>query len=267
MIEVKAIKKTFKVSKKNKKDKNKVDPREQGKEFHALKGVSFTIPPGKIVGLLGSNGAGKTTLMRILATSIKPTSGTATIQGEDIVDQPLKVRSNIGFLSGNIGLYGRLSPTEMALFFGSMYGIPKQDLDRRITEIFDDLGISSFAHRRCDLLSTGMKQRVSIARSLLHSPSVIIFDEPTTGLDVSTAQGILNYIVRCKNEGKSIIFSTHHMHEVEKLCDETIILRQGEVCFKGTVEEMYQESGKNHLDDAYLALTGEKFNSVGHSAK
>jgi sodium transport system ATP-binding protein len=259
MIEISELSKTFSIPR-NKRRKGHVvsDPREDGKSFHALGQVSFTARSGKITGILGSNGAGKTTLLRILATSLKPTHGTATIDGIDIAKCPMQVRSRVGFLSGNTGLYGRLSPRELLTFFGRLYGVPAPDLQNRINLLLEQLQIASAAHQRCDLLSSGMKQKVSIARSLIHHPSVIIFDEPTTGLDVSSAQGILNYVEQFRAQGKTILFSTHHMHEVERLCDWIVIMRHGRKCFEGTVEQMRQQSGKTHLDDAYLVLSGEK---------
>jgi sodium transport system ATP-binding protein len=258
MIEILQVSKTFPIPKrKRKKGHAEGDPREVGDSFHVLTDISFTAGAGKITGLLGSNGAGKTTLLRILATSLKPTSGTATIDGIDIVKGARDVRRKIGFLSGNTGLYRRLNPRELLTFFGRMYEIPEAKLEPRIDDLLRELQLSPFAHRHCDLLSAGMKQKVSIARSLIHNPSVIIFDEPTTGLDVSSAQVILGHIEQCRDAGKTILFSTHHMHEVEKLCDWVVIMRHGKKCFEGTVEQMRELSGQAHLDDAYLVLSGE----------
>lgn len=259
MIEITELSKTFSIPK-NKRKQGHVerDPREDGESFHALNELSFTARTGRITGVLGSNGAGKTTLLRILATSLQPTGGTATIDGVDIIEQPMEVRRRVGFLSANTGLHGRLSPRELLTFFGRMYGIPAPDLEQRIDVLFDELQISAFAHRRCELLSSGMKQKVSIARSLIHRPSVIIFDEPTTGLDVSSAQGILHYVEQFRAQGKTILFSTHHMHEVERLCDWVVVIRHGRKCFEGTVEQMRELSGQTHLDDAYLVVSGEK---------
>jgi sodium transport system ATP-binding protein len=206
---------------------------------------------------LGANGAGKTTLMRILGTSLKPTSGTVNLLGFDSVNDANEVRRRIGFLSGNTGLYNNLNPEELLNFFGRLYGISPSKLKFNIDMLFTELEIKEFAHRRIENLSTGMKQRVSIARSLIHSPELIIFDEPTTGLDVPTAQIILSYIEKCKNTTKSVIFSTHHMHEVEKLCDQVVLIHKGFIRFYGTVEQMKKQTNCTHLDDAYLTLTGE----------
>ncbi len=231
------------------------DPRASGKLFHALRDVNVDVPEGKIIGLLGANGAGKTTLMRILAGSLKPTAGRVFVRGIDVSEDPMRVRQTIGFLSGTVGLYGRLTPRETVTYFGRLYGLSGDTLCRRVSNLFCELEIASFADRRTDHLSSGMKQRVAIARTVVHEPEVIIFDEPTTGLDVPSACGILQYIERCRLAGTSVVFSTHHMHEVEQLCESVIILDKGEVIFQGTVAGMRNASGARTLADAYMALT------------
>lgn len=255
MIKVKSLYKTFALSRKQtKQGKNKVikDIREQGNQFHTLQDLNFEFPKGSIIGLLGSNGAGKTTLLRILSTTLKPSAGSAEINGFDVQQEPLAVRRSIGFLSGNTGLYGRMTPREVLAFFGKFYGINKDALRRRITELFDELEIHSYADRKCDYLSSGMKQKVAIARSLLHSPEVLIFDEPTTGLDVGASQAVLNFIERLRLSGKTIIFSTHHMYEVSQLCDRVMVMASGRKCFEGTVSDMLKEHNTASLNDAYL---------------
>lgn len=259
MIEVNGISKVFKLpKKKDKKAVSTVEKREQAGQFVALNNISFTSPNGKILGLLGANGAGKTTLLRVLSTSLQPSSGSATLDGADIVKQPLQVRRKIGFLSGKTGLYARLTPRETLEFFGRMHGFSAGEIEARTKTLFDELDIHAYADKQCELLSTGMRQKVNIARSLVHDPDIIIFDEPTTGLDVAASQTILQVIERCRKQGKSVIFSTHHMHEVEKLCDWVVIIEQGEVCFSGTVEDMRERSGHQLLDDAYLALANNE---------
>jgi len=257
VLEVKSLGKTFPLKRRKGKNTAAGDPREHGMLFHALRNVSFNLRRGEIVGLLGANGAGKTTLMRILATSLQPTSGRVSLLGFDIVKDAGEVRQRVGFLSGGTGLYNRLSPHELLQFYGELYGIPRGRLRSRIESLVEELGMGGFAHRPIDGLSAGMKQRVSIARSLVHSPELVIFDEPTTGLDVPTAQIILNHIESCRNEGKTVIFSTHHMHEIEKLCDEVVLIHEGVSRFQGTVAQMKSRANCVHLDDAYLALTGE----------
>lgn len=265
MLEVNSIGKSFPLKRQKSRVARETDPREQGAVFHALRDVSFSLRNGIIMGLLGANGAGKTTLMRILATSLKPTSGTATLFGLDIVKDADEVRKRIGFLSGGTGLYDRLSPRELLEFYGSLYGLSGERLRSRIETLIEELGIGGFDHRRIESLSSGMKQRVSIARSLIHSPDLIIFDEPTTGLDVPSAQITLSYIETCRSSGKSVIFSTHHMHEVEKLCDEVVLIHEGISCFRGTVGQMKSSTNCVHLDDAYLALTRGKGGSSSAS--
>lgn len=263
MIEVMALSKTFSIPKKKRGASNEVlDPRESGAQFNALSQVSFSSKSGEILGLLGPNGAGKTTLLRILSTALEPTSGTCRVHGADIVREPLEVRRKIGFLSGNTGLYGRLTAREILNYFGQLHQVPKDVLKRRIDELFKVLEIESYAHRRADTLSAGMKQKVNIARTLVHDPEVIVFDEPTTGLDVHAAQTILAFIESCKRKGKSVIFSTHHMHEVERLCDRVVLIHQGRHCFEGTVAQMKTQTQKSHLDEAFLALIGQEVNHV-----
>jgi sodium transport system ATP-binding protein len=264
MLEVSSVRKTFSLKQDKKKSEGNIDPREEGDSFHALRKVDFSVPKGTILGLLGANGAGKTTLMRILATSLKPTSGTVKLLGFDSVNDANEVRRRIGFLSGNTGLYNHLNSEELLNFFGRLYGIPKDELKFKIETLFEELEIKEFSHRRIGTLSTGMKQRISIARSLVHSPEFIIFDEPTTGLDVPTAQIVLSYIEKCKSSSKSVIFSTHHMHEVEKLCDQVVLIHKGLLRFSGTVEQMKLQTNCNHLDDAYLNITGEDMSKKAH---
>src|SRR5437773_11641457 len=178
-------------------------------EIRAVEGVSFRCLPGKIYGLLGANGAGKTTTLRMLATILEPTDGTAIVCGHDVIEQPEKVRANVGFLSTATALYPRLTAQEMVEYFGRLNGLDEATLKRRIDEIFGRLDMDGFRDRRCDKLSTGMKQKVSIARTLVHDPPVMIFDEPTLGLDVMTARTIVEFIRECRNRGKTVIFSTH----------------------------------------------------------
>ncbi|MBZ5701182.1 MAG: ATP-binding cassette domain-containing protein, partial [Acidobacteriia bacterium] len=177
-------------------------------EIHAVENVSFTCQPGRVYGLLGANGAGKTTTLRMLATILEPSDGTAAVAGYDIVAQPEKVRASVGFLSTATALYPRLTAQEMVEYFGRLNGLDEVTLQRRVAEIFARLEMDSFRERRCDKLSTGMKQKVSIARTLVHDPPVMIFDEPTLGLDVMTARTILAFIRECRDRGKTVIFST-----------------------------------------------------------
>src|ERR1700674_4442665 len=188
-------------------------------EVRAVDHVTFRCRPGEIFGLLGANGAGKTTTLRMLATILTPSEGTATVAGYDVKKEPQKVRSCVGFLSTATALYGRLSAQEMVEYFGRLHGLDELTLRQRIHSIFERLDMNDFRDRRCDKLSTGMKQKTSIARALVHDPAVMIFDEPTLGLYIMTARTIIDFIRECRDRGKTVIFSTHVMREVEKLCD------------------------------------------------
>lgn len=225
-------------------------------EVHAVNGVSFEAKPGKIFGLLGANGAGKTTTLRILATLLEPTTGEAYVAGHDVRLEPEKVREKIGFLSTSTALYGRLTAREMVEYFGRLYGMPEALLQQRLKEVFAVLEMNEFANGRCDKLSTGQKQRVSIARSIIHEPPVMIFDEPTTGLDVMTSRTIMRFIERCREQGKTVIFSTHIMSEVERLCDEVAIIHDGRIVAQGTVEELRERTGLVPLESVFLKLVG-----------
>jgi len=258
MIRVDGLIKDFPSPKKKKGAVIETDDRHRGKCFRAVWDVSFKVKHDRILGLLGPNGAGKTTLLRMLSTALKPTSGRARIDELDIVKEALEVRKRIGFLSGNTGLYGRLTAREMVAYFGKLHGVPNGELKRRSEEIFDLLKMNAFVDKRNDALSSGMKQKVSIARTLIHDPDVLVFDEPTTGLDVEAARTILDFIQRCKQNGKTVLFSTHHMHEVDRLCDDVVILNKARVCFQGTVSEMRKQSGKEKLDQAFLALISKE---------
>jgi sodium transport system ATP-binding protein len=229
------------------------------KQFHdskrglvrAVDGVSFCCQPGRVYGLLGANGAGKTTALRTLATILEPSDGTARVAGYDIRRDPQKVRAHIGFLSTATALYGRLTAKEMVEYFGRLYGLGGETLRRRVETLFQRLEID-FPDRRCEALSTGMKQKVSIARTLVHDPPVMIFDEPTSGLDVMSARAITGFIRECREQGKTVLFSTHVMSEAEKLCDTIGILHQGRLKTEGTLAELRQRYGQQDLEEIFV---------------
>ena len=223
-------------------------------EVRAVDGISFTVRPGEIFGLLGANGAGKTTTLRLLGTLLQPTDGTAYVAGFDVRLEPENVRANIGFLSTTTALYGRLTVREMVEYFGRLHGLDEATLRRRIEEIFTTLDMHDFAKARCDTLSTGQKQRTSIARSIIHEPSDMIFDEPTTGLDVMTSRTIVGFIRRCRDEGRTVIFSTHVMSEAERLCDRIGIVHAGRLVATGTLAELRQQTGATFLEEVFLRL-------------
>ncbi len=223
-------------------------------QVHAVDAVSFRCEPGQVFGLLGVNGAGKTTCLRLLGTILQPTSGAASVGGFDVVTQPQQVRSNIGFLSTATALYARLTAQELVQYFGRLHGLTETVLRQRIDSIFTTLDMNEFRDRRCDQLSSGMKQKVSIARTLVHDPPVMIFDEPTHGLDVLTARTVVNFIRECRARGKTVIFSTHVMREAEKLCDRIAVIHTGRILADGTLGELRQRTGAQDLDDVFVTL-------------
>jgi sodium transport system ATP-binding protein len=223
-------------------------------EVRAVSDVSFVCKPGEIYGLLGANGAGKTTTLRMLATILEPTSGTARVAGFDLMKQPEEVRANVGFLSTATALYGRLTAQEMVEYFGRLYGLDEPTIKRRIDQIFTRLEMNDFRDRRCDKLSTGMRQKVSVARTLVHDPPVMIFDEPTSGLDVMAARTIVQFIRECRDHGKTVIFSTHVMSEVEKLCNHVGIIHGGILLTEGTLTELRQRYALQDLEDIFVKV-------------
>jgi sodium transport system ATP-binding protein len=223
-------------------------------QIKAVDNVSFTCQPGQIYGLLGANGAGKTTTLRMLATILEPSDGTAIVGGHDVFDEPEKVRANVGFLSAATALYPRLTSQEMVEYFGRLNGLDEVRLKKRVDDIFSRLDMDSFRDRRCDKLSTGMKQKTSIARTLIHDPQVMIFDEPTSGLDVMTARTIIEFIRECRQRGKTVIFSTHVMSEVEKLCDTIGIIQSGKLLAEGSLESLREQYGNNDLEEIFVQI-------------
>ena len=223
-------------------------------EIRAVDNVTFRCEPGRIYGLLGANGAGKTTTLRMLATILEPTDGTAVICGYDVVEHPEQVRANIGFLSTATALYPRLTAQELVEYFGRLNGLDEPTLKKRVDDVFNRLDMNSFRDRRCDKLSTGMKQKTSIARTLVHNPPVMIFDEPTLGLDIMTARTITSFIRECRDNGKTVIFSTHIMSEVEKLCDTIGIIHDGKLLTEGTLLQLRQKYAESDLEEIFVKV-------------
>jgi sodium transport system ATP-binding protein len=228
-----------------------------GDPFLAVNEVSFEARSHNIYGLLGPNGAGKTTALRMLSTLVPPTSGTALVGGWSILDHPEKVRGQIGFLTGTTGLYPRLTAREVVLYFARMYGMEQDAAQARIDELFRELGVRGYEHKRCGELSSGMSQKVSIARAIVHDPPILILDEPTTGLDVLASQHIVEFIQRSREAGRCILFSTHIMSEAERLCDDIAIIHHGRIVASGTVDELRQQTGENKVEDVFLAILEE----------
>lgn len=220
----------------------------------AVNDISLSCRQGQIYGLLGANGSGKTTTLRMLATILTPTEGTAIVAGFDVIKNPQMVRSRVGFLSAATALYGRLSAQEMVEYFGRLHGLDELTLQLRIDALFERLEMNEFRDRRCDKLSTGMKQKVSIARTLVHNPSVMIFDEPTLGLDVMAARSIVKFIRECRESGNTVIFSTHVMSEVEKLCDHVGIIDGGRLLAEGTLPDLRSKFGIQDLEDLFVKV-------------
>ncbi|HSI72585.1 MAG TPA: ATP-binding cassette domain-containing protein [Fimbriimonas sp.] len=220
----------------------------------AVDGISFEAKPGRIFGLLGVNGAGKTTTLRMLSTVIRPTEGKAEVAGFDVVQDSEKVRANIGFMSNSTALYGRLTAREVIAYFGGLYGLSGSELKQRLDYVTDKLQLGEFADRLCDKLSTGQKQRVNIARTILHDPPVLFFDEPTAGLDVVMSQSVMEFIEEARNQGKTVIFSTHIMSEVERLCDDVAVIHDGVIRGEGSVQDLKDQTGEITLEKAFLKL-------------
>ena len=192
----------------------------------------------------------------MIATMLQPTSGTIHVCDTDVVTNPMKVRQKMGFLSGNTGLYDRLTAEEMVRYFADLHGMSKEAYQSRRDELFSMMGMEEFARRRISKLSSGMKQKVSIARTIIHNPEVVVFDEPTTGLDVITSKNIIQLIKRCKEEGKTIIFSTHRFGELKLLCDDLAIIHKGRIYFNGTYAEFEEKMQADSLEDEFIRLVG-----------
>jgi len=220
----------------------------------AITDISFEAQPGAIFGLLGPNGAGKTTTLRILSTVLKPTAGRATIAGHDVVTDPEGVRVSIGYMSASTGIYDRMTAWELVEYFGRLYGVPRDTLRERMQRIFDWLKMNDFRDVLGSKMSTGMKQKVSIARTIVHDPPVLIFDEPTSGLDVLVARAVLQNILELRDRGKTIIFSTHSMHEVEKLCSQVAIIHRGRVQAEGSPRSLLDQFDQPDLEELFFYL-------------
>jgi sodium transport system ATP-binding protein len=252
MIEVVDLRKEFTLSKQQKKELNT-----ENDKAIAVDGISFKCEPGRVFSLLGPNGAGKTTTLRMLSTIFKPTSGSVSIAGIDAIKHPEEARKKIGFLTGSTGLYARLTPNELIEYFGSLYGLPKNEIIQRKEKLYDLLDMNDFQNKRIGKLSTGMKQKVSICRTMIHDPEVVIFDEPTSGLDVITAENIIKLISDCKKEGKTVIFSSHIMSEVDLLCDDLAIVHQGKLLYNNSMEEFRKQMTTENLTSEFIRIVKE----------
>jgi sodium transport system ATP-binding protein len=223
-------------------------------QFVALDGISFEAKPGQIYGLLGPNGAGKTTALRILSTVLRPTSGTATINGYDVLTQPSLVRRQIGFVSTNTAMYDRMTAWEMVEYFGRLYDLDDQTLHGRMETIFHRLQMNNIRDVLGSKMSTGMKQKVSIARAIVHDPPVLVFDEATVGLDVLVARALLKTVAELREQGKCIVFSTHIMREAERLCDCIAIMHRGSILAEGSLGKLLELHGERDLEELFFGL-------------
>jgi sodium transport system ATP-binding protein len=226
-------------------------------EIVAADAVSFRCEFGEVFGLLGPNGAGKSTTLRMLASVLRPTSGTAVVGGFDVVEDPLGVRRSLGYLSTTTGLYARLTARETLQYFGRLQGMAGGTLTARVEDLLETFGIREFADVRCEKLSTGMRQKVSIARTVVHDPPVLVLDEPTLGLDILVSSTMIRFIERCRDEGKCIVFSTHIMAEAERLCDRIAVIHRGKLRAVGSLQELRELTGRQYMEEIFMALVGE----------
>jgi len=223
----------------------------------AVDSLSFTVQRGEIFGLLGENGAGKTTTLRMLATMLKPTSGTALLAGFDVVRSPEEVRRRVGFLfGGESGLYDRLTVYENIQYFGELNDMPLSAIKKRIDELADIFDMKDFLNKRAGKLSKGMRQKASFARAIIHNPDVLLLDEPTSGLDVGAMREVQAFLKDQKEKGKTILFSSHTMSEVEKLCDRIAVIHKGSLVAIGSTEELLEKYGAKTLEDLFMGFVG-----------
>lgn len=252
MLKVEEISKTFTRTVKNNLRKSKRE------KFYAVDRISFKVEPGDIYGILGPNGAGKTTLLRMLGGIMTPTSGTVSLLGRRIQDNPNSYKQAIGYLSGNTKLYARMTPRELLSIFSELYDLPKALAETRIEEIIQILKLGEFVDNRIEKLSTGQTQRVSIARCLIHSPALYIFDEPTLGLDVLSSHSIITFMHAESKQGKGVVYSTHYMEEAETICNKILLVHKGVAIAEGSPGFLKKETGTDNIRDAFISLIKER---------
>ena len=251
MIKVENLRKQFKLSRAQKRE---MGPDFRGSTVDAVSGISFTCRPGRVFSLVGPNGAGKTTTLRLISTMLKPTSGSIEVDGFDVSAKPEKVRERLGFLTGSTKLYHRLTANELVKYYADLHGIDRGTFERRKDEIFTLLDMHGFAKQRIAKMSTGMQQKVSIARTIIHDPSVMVFDEATAGLDVLASRGIVELIRSAKERGKTVLFSTHRMGEVSQLSDDLAIIHKGTLLYNGTYEGFSAQMKVDSLEDEFIRI-------------
>lgn len=253
MIEIKNLTKIYKLNKKQMLESKTKNPMKT-----AVDNLSLDAHEGEIYGLLGPNGAGKTTTLRCIATLIKPTEGEIYVSGHEVQKEPEAVRESIGFLTSDIKLDEQFDVDYMFGFFGRLHNVPQDVLSKRKEELFTYFGIKDFAHKQIKELSTGMKQKAAIAVSLVHNPDIVIFDEPTNGLDIITARSVTDYLRKLRDDGKLVIVSTHIMSEAEKLCDRIGVIIEGNKVAEGTLADLLKRTGTDDLEEAFFELYKER---------
>ena len=246
MIKVTSLKKKF----------NRKDEKNKKTEFLAVNNIEFEAKKGEILGILGPNGAGKTTLLRMIAGIMEPTSGEIKIDKLNYKNNEIEIKKKIAFLSGNTKLYSRISPHELIQMCGKLYGINQNKIDKREKEIIKLLNLEEIKNVKIGNLSTGQTQRVGIARCLVHNPKYYILDEATSGLDIISSQIILDFIKKEKENGKTIIYSTHYMEEAENICDKVLIINKGKIIKTGTPSEIKEITNTTNLRDSFFSLLG-----------
>ena len=254
MIDVKNVSKSYKLSRKQRK--------EMGSDFIgdsvlAVDNISFSCQSGRIFGLIGPNGAGKTSTLRMIGTMLAPSSGSILVNNFDTVTHSQSVKKSLGFLSGNTGLYDRLTAEEMVRYYADLHEMTEANFQKSRNRLFRLLDMEEFSGRRIGKLSTGMMQKVNIARTMIHEPEVVVFDEPTSGLDVMASRSIIQLIKECGDEGKTVIFSSHRLAEIQSLCDDLAIIHKGELYFNGTYEEFEYQKQEATLEDEFIRMVGE----------
>ncbi|MDF2615110.1 MAG: putative sodium extrusion transporter, ATP-binding protein [Clostridia bacterium] len=255
MIEVKELSKSFvRVVKDDQAGKKRKRLKTKKEEFLAVDDVSFDVQKGEIYGILGPNGAGKTTLLRMLGGILSPTSGSIKIAGYDYAEDRNSAKKKIGYLSGNTKLYGRISPRELFSMFGTLYEMTREEIGSMTEDIIKIMDMESFVDNRIENLSTGQTQRTSIARCLIHSPEIYIFDEPTLGLDVLSSHAIIEFMKSEREKGKVVLYSTHYMEEAESLCDKILMIHQGKIIAQGTPKDLKERSETDNLRDVFIKL-------------
>ena len=223
----------------------------------AIDNVSFAAADGRITALLGPNGAGKSTTFRILSTVIRPDSGRAVINGQDVAENPLAVRSTIGVLPHNAGIYSRLTARENVRYFGRLHGLSQDTIEAQLEHLIERLDMAEFADRRTTGFSQGQRVKVALARALIHDPRHVILDEPTNGLDVMATRGLRDIIRGLRDEGRCILFSSHIMQEVAALCDDLVIIDHGRVQYGGTLTGLREQAGQEDLEEAFISLLAD----------